>query len=163
MVNLSVSEDDGILLPRCCPMDPFLSLEANLGATTLDMSQIWNYFQNLPAVTLWFLSIGLLELTPSICTLSLLSFQVHISSLVRSRLFSYDRAFVSSLVFKVITTKPGSSSQWNLIPSSNYPIFPVWSITVRISSLYRLFNCSLIHRCLCSPCWSHISIGRWNI
>ena len=144
-------------------MDPFSSLEVNLEATALVISQIWKYFQNLLAVTLWFPLIGLLGLTPWICILLLLSFQAHISSLVRSRLFSFDRAFVSSLFFKVIITKPGFSTQWHLIPSRNCPIFPVQLIIVRISSFYRLFNCSLIHRCLCSPCWTQLSIGRWNI
>ena len=94
IINLSDSEDDGILLPGCCRMDPFSSLEVKLEAM-LVLSQVWKYFQSLPAVTLWFPLIGLLELTPSICILSLLSFQAHISSLVRSRLFSFDRTFVS--------------------------------------------------------------------
>jgi hypothetical protein len=80
-------------------MDPFSSLEVNLEATTLYTSQIWRYFQSLPAVTLWFPLIGLLELTPSICILSLLSFQVHISSLVRSRLFSFDEPSSSPFFF----------------------------------------------------------------
>jgi hypothetical protein len=35
IINLSDSEDDGILLPQCCPMDPFSSLEVSLEATTL--------------------------------------------------------------------------------------------------------------------------------
>jgi hypothetical protein len=79
-------------------MDPFSSLEVKPEAT-LVLSQIWKYFQSLPVVTLWFPLIGLLELTPSICILSLLSFLANISSLVRSRLFLFERAFVSSLFF----------------------------------------------------------------
>ena len=90
IINLYNSEDDGILLPRCYPMDPFSSLEVSLEATTLWISQIWKYFQNLLEATLWFPLIGLLKLTPIICILSLLSFQVHIFSLVSSRLFSFD-------------------------------------------------------------------------
>jgi hypothetical protein len=43
-------------------MDPFSSLEVKLEAT-LALSQIWKYFQSLPAATLWFPLIGLLELT----------------------------------------------------------------------------------------------------
>ena len=92
-INLCDSEDDGILLLRCCRMDPFSSLEVKLEATLI-LSRTWKYFQSLPAVTLWFPLIGLLELTPSICILSLLYFQANISSLVRWTLFSFDQVFV---------------------------------------------------------------------
>ena len=80
-------------------MDPFSSLEVKLEAMPA-LSQTWKFFQGLPAATPWSPLIGLLERTPTICILSLLSFRALTSSLVSSRLFSFHRPSVSSLFSK---------------------------------------------------------------
>lgn len=140
-------------------MDPFLSLEAKLEAT-LVLSQIWKYFQSLPAVTLWFPLIGLLELTLSTCTLSLLSFQAHISSLVRLKVSSFDRAFVSSLLFEGYYNEARILDPVTFNTITQLPNIPGAVNDCAYLVILSLVNCSLINRCLCSPFWTYISIGR---
>lgn len=67
-------------------MDQFSSLEVKQEVMQV-LSQIWKFSQSLLAVTPWSTLIFLNERTPIIYTLSFLSFQAKISSLVSSRIF----------------------------------------------------------------------------
>ena len=106
ILNPPNSEDDGILVPRYCPTGQLSSSEGKLEAMPV-LSQIWKFFQRLPAVTSSIFH-SLLPQTPTICILLSSSFRARISLLVSSRLFSFGRNLHLISILRL------------LVPSLNY-------------------------------------------